>query len=229
MVSPVASLVAGMVVEVADITANNSVDNPGDARCPNCGSWADSVQFRGSRSPGLMCREKDWGYLGNQYIPVPAAMESPSPCSHHPACWDWWKVGRVTYFECRYPGLVGGAAKACRRKARVGALQGFLEPGRILPGKYVTRDALTLAFFALGPEPHFRYELVAQSGLTEKQIEGALRRGVRSKRMLRVRRESLPIAGVAWKYALSWVGLAYLELRYGVLMDHHVDLQPASE
>ena len=119
------------------------------------------------------------------------------------------------------PGYVGD----CPHPAQP---QGFLQLGRRVAAPYSTKDRLLLAFHQLGPNGAFRRDLVPASGLSEKQVDGALRRSLETGHILRGhQRELLPVAGSAYVYQLTWRGYTYLLIRFGISQNgaqHEEDL-----
>ena len=95
--------------------------------------------------------------------------------------------------------------------------QGFLQLGRRVAAPYSTKDRLLLAFHQLSPNGAFRRDLIPASWLSEKQLDGALRRSLKTGHILRGhQRELLPVAGSAYVYQLTWRGFAYLLTRFGI-------------
>ena len=89
---------------------------------------------------------------------------------------------------------------------------------------YGTKDRLLQAFHQLGPNGAFRRDLVQASGLSEKQVDGALRRSLMNRHILRGhQRELLPVAGSAFVYQLTWRSFTYLLTRFGISQNgvHH--------
>ena len=119
----------------------------------------------------------------------------------HPQIPDRWERDRDYIGDCPHPEQP----------------QGFLQLGRLVAAPYSTKDRLLLAFHQLGPNGSFRRDLIPASGLSEKQLDGALRRSLKTGHILRGhQRELLPVAGSAYVYQLTWRGLAYLLTRFGI-------------
>ena len=130
----------------------------------------------------------------------------------HPEIPDRWERDRDYIGDCPHPEQP----------------QGFLQLGRLVAAPYSTKDRLLLAFHQLGPNGSFRRDLIPASGLSEKQLDGALRRSLKTGHILRGhQRELLPVAGSAYVYQLTWRGYAYLLTRFGISQNgaqHEEDL-----
>ena len=123
----------------------------------------------------------------------------------HPEIPDRWEFDRDYVGDCPHPLQY----------------QGFLRAGRRVSAAYTTKDALLWALYSFGSGVGaVRAELQVTSGLATGQLDGALRRSLRSGHIARsLQREPLPIHGTAHRYKLSIRGLSYILLRFGANRD----------
>ena len=189
-------------------------EKPGVRRCPRCDGWVDVAQVNGDYCQ--MCRNRDWGMFP---LDGYSSIDLGEPCSGgHVEAWAYRRVGRVESFVCCFALVVGsGRLVRCGRRRHRGDLQGFLSQGVPQAAAYESKNALLLGLYRLGPESGGqRPEVLKTAQLSPGQLDGACRRNLKSGHIERSNQpEPLPVAGSAYRYRLTWRGLAYLYGRFG--------------
>ena len=197
---------------------NEPVVFPSPVPCPLC---AGAMQvFQRPASNALVCANTECDYWAS----APSGWRFPNvfkmdPCKRgHIGAWVYKSAGRVVTWMCAAAVTTASPTIRCQLVVKEGEPQGFLNHDRTCARPYETRDGVISALYSAGPNGEQIPDLLLRApGLTEGRMTSSLTKMLGNKWPFVRRsneREPRIKAGSAYRYWLSWRGLAYAYLRW---------------